>query len=133
MNFKNNNFAEIKFKNNILTLTVNKSQPTDKEWNNTIQMIKYIYKIAEEKNIIFTIIFDLKLMGILSFDKIKEWGDLFIEYKEKTKKYIKCTCIITDSFIIKNTLNLFFNIYTTVRPMKIVNNINDCYDFINSN
>ena len=107
-------------------------QPTDEEWKNSIKVIKHIYKLAEEKNIIFSIIFDLRLMGILSFEKINEWGNLFIEYKDKTKKYVKCTSVITDSFIIKNTLNLFFNIYTTVKPMRIVNNLDESYDFIDN-
>lgn len=133
MKFKTcNNFIKFEFNNNILMLTVNKSQPTDEEWKNSIKVIKHIYKLAEEKNIIFSIIFDLRLMGILSFEKINEWGNLFIEYKDKTKKYVKCSSIITDSFIIKNTLNLFFNIYTTVKPMRIVNNLEESYDFINN-
>lgn len=133
MKFKTcNNFLKFEFNNNILMLTVNKSQPTDEEWKNSIKVIKHIYKLAEEKNIIFSIIFDLRLMGILSFEKINEWGNLFIEYKDKTKKYVKCSSIITDSFIIKNTLNLFFNIYTTVKPMRIVNNLEESYDFINN-
>lgn len=133
MKFKTcNNFLKFEFNNNILILTVNKSQPTDEEWKNSIKVIKHIYKLAEEKNIIFSLIFDLRLMGILSFEKINEWGNLFIEYKDKTKKYVKCSSIITDSFIIKNTLNLFFNIYTTVKPMRIVNNLEESYDFINN-
>jgi len=133
MKFKTcNNFIKFEFNNNILILTVNKSQPTDEEWKNSIKVIKHIYKLAEEKNIIFSIIFDLRLMGILSFEKINEWGNLFIEYKDKTKKYVKCTSVITDSFIIKNTLNLFFNIYTTVKPMRIVNNLDESYDFIDN-
>lgn len=133
MKFKTcNNFIKFEFNNNILILTVNKSQPTDEEWKNSIKVIKHIYKLAEEKNIIFSLIFDLRLMGILSFEKINEWGNLFIEYKDKTKKYVKCSSIITDSFIIKNTLNLFFNIYTTVKPMRIVNNLEESYDFINN-
>ena len=133
MKFKtSNNFITFEFNNNILMLTVNKSQPTDEEWKNSIKVIKNIYKLAEEKNIIFSIIFDLRLMGILSFEKINEWGNLFIEYKDKTKKYVKCSSIITDSFIIKNTLNLFFNIYTTVKPMRIVNNLEESYDFIDN-
>ena len=133
MKFKTcNNFIKFEFNNNILILTVNKSQPTDEEWKNSIKVIKHIYKLAEEKNIIFSLIFDLRLMGILSFEKINEWGNLFIEYKDKTKKYVKCSSIITDSFIIKNTLNLFFNIYTTVKPMRIVNNLEESYDFIDN-
>ena len=72
-------------------------------------------------------------MGILEYCKIKEWSNLFIVYKDKTKKYIKCTTIITNSFFIKNTLNIFFSVYTTVKPMKMVNNIKDAYIFINEN
>lgn len=130
---KENEFAKFYFKDYILLITVKISQPSDVQWNNTLKLMKSFYEAAEINNFEFSIIFDLKLMGILSYSKIKEWGDMFIEYKEKTKKHIKCTSIITDNFIIKNSLNLFFNIYTTVKPMKMVDNINDAYNFISEN
>lgn len=117
---------------NILLITIKKLYPSDTEWEETIQYIKYYYNYAEKENLIFSIIFDLRNMGLLSFKQINEWGDLFISYKEKTKLYIKCSTMITDSYIIKNVLNIFFNLYTTVKPMQIVSNINDAYNFINS-
>jgi len=117
---------------NILLITIKKLYPSDTEWEETIQYIKYYYNYAEKENLIFSIIFDLRNMGLLSFKQINEWGDLFISYKEKTKLYIKCSTMITDNYIIKNVLNIFFNLYTTVKPMQIVSNINDAYNFINS-
>lgn len=130
---KENNFCKFYLKNYILTISVKTSQPADEDWDNTIKIMKSFYEAANINKFKFSIIFDLKLMGLLSYNKIKEWGDLFIDYREKTKEHIICTAIITDSFIIKNTLNLFFNIYTTVRPMKMVDNINDAYIFIKQN
>ena len=130
---KENEFAKFYFKDYILLITVKISQPSDQQWGNTIKHMKSFYEAAEINNFEFSIIFDLKIMGVLSYSKIKEWGDMFIEYREKTKKHIKCTSIITDNFIIKNSLNFFFNIYTTVKPMKMVDNINDAYNFINKN
>lgn len=117
---------------NILLITIKKLYPSDTEWEETIQYIKYYYNYAEKENLIFSIIFDLRNMGLLSFKQINEWGDLFISYKEKTKLYIKCSTMITDNYIIKNVLNIFFNLYITVKPMQIVSNINDAYNFINS-
>jgi hypothetical protein len=129
-----NMFVKYKFNidTNILLITIKKLYPSDTEWKETIQYIKYYYKYAEKYNIIFSIIFDLRKMGIISLEQINEWGNLFISYKEKTKICIKCSTMITDSYIIKNILNIFFNLYTTVKPMKIVSNINDAYNFINS-
>tara|TARA_Y100000389_G_C17420814_1_gene496609 strand:+ start:487 stop:897 length:411 start_codon:yes stop_codon:yes gene_type:complete len=129
-----NMFVKYKFNinTNILLITIKNLYPSDVEWEETIQYIKYYYKYAEENNIIFSIIFDLRKMGLISFKQINEWGDLFISYKDKTKLYVQCSTMITDSYIIKNVLNIFFNLYTTVKPMKIVSNINDAYNFINS-
>lgn len=117
---------------NILLITIKKLYPSDTEWEETIQYIKYYYNYAEKENIIFSIIFDLRNMGLLSFEQINELGNLFISYKEKTQLYIKCSTIITNSYIIKNIVNIFFNLYTTVKPLKIVSNINNAYNFINS-
>jgi hypothetical protein len=130
---RENNFCKYSLNNNILLIEIKKEQPTNEEWINTINLMKSFYELAEIKNFIFSIIFDLTKMGILEYCKIKEWSNLFIDYKDKTKKYIKCTTIITNSIFIKNTLNIFFGVYTTVKPMKMVNNIKDAYIFINEN
>jgi len=130
---RENNFCKYTLNENILVVEIKKEQPTDEEWMNTINLMKSFYELAEIKNFIFSIIFDLTKMGILEYSKIKEWSNLFIEYKNKTKKYIKCTTIITNSLFIKNILNIFFGVYTTVKPMKMVNNIKDAYIFINEN
>lgn len=130
---RENNFCKYSLNNNILLIEIKKEQPTDEEWINTINLMKSFYKLSEKKNFIFSIIFDVTKIGIIEYCKIKEWGNLFIDYKDLTKKYIKCSSIITNSFFIKNILNIFFGIYTTVKPLKMVNNIKDAYIFINEN
>lgn len=127
---KENNFSKFNLDNYILTINVKKSLPNDIEWEETINTMKDFYTAAEINDYKFSIIFDLRLMGILPLKKIRQWGDLFIDYKEKTKNHINCTSVITDSYLIKSTLNIFFSIYTTVRPMRIVNNIEESYEFI---
>tara|TARA_B100001094_G_C17895464_1_gene653794 strand:+ start:165 stop:569 length:405 start_codon:yes stop_codon:yes gene_type:complete len=130
---KENNFCKYTLNNNILLVEIKKEQPTDEEWINTINLMKGFYKLAEKKNFIFSIIFDVTKIGIIEYCKILEWSNLFIDYKDLTKKYIKCSTIITNSLFIKNILNIFFGIYTTVKPMKMVGNIKDAYIFINEN
>ena len=130
---KENNFSKFVFNDYILIITIKKSQPNDKEWLETINLTKSFYELSKINNYNFSIIFDLRLMGILSYNRIKEWSDLFIKYKDNTKKYVTCSSIITNSFIIKNSLNIFFSIYTTVKPMKMVDNLNDALNFIKEN
>ena len=79
---KENGFVKFYFNDYILLITVKNSQPNDLEWEDTIKLTKKFYDAAEIDKFKFSIIFDLKLMGILSYNKIKQWGDLFIEYKE---------------------------------------------------
>ena len=125
-----NDFIIFQFDKPLLLIRVKKSSPTDEEWKWTIDVMKLYYTTAEKANYRFSIIFDLAKLGLLDLKKYREWADLFIEYKELTKKYINKTSIITDNKLIKNSLNIFFNIYTTVRPMKLCENVEDAKQFV---
>ena len=107
-----------------------KSQPTEEEWKANINLLKTFYKLADNNNIKFSIIFDLRKLGILSYNYVNEWANLFLENKSLTEKLVYKSALITNNIIIKNAINAFFVLYKTVRPIKIVYNVQEALDFI---
>ena len=125
-----NDFAIFSFTKPILLITVKKATPTATEWKWTKDTMVCYYKSFEITNAKISIIFDLNNLGLLDISIFRDWANLFIEYKSYTEKYIHRTSIITNNIIIKTSLNLFFKIYTTVRPMKFVDSMEDAEEFV---
>lgn len=125
-----NDFAQFNFQKPILTITVKKSSPTKEEWEWTKETMVTYYKTIDSQNYKISIIFDLRKLGILDLGIFRDWAELFKEYKEYTKRCIHRTSILTDNTTIKIGLNLFFSIYTTVRPMKFVDNVAEGLEFV---
>ena len=59
--------------------------------------------------------------------------ELFINNRERTKNNIIASAIIIDNSIIRQVVNLFFRMYSSIRPMRIVENIEEARNFINEN
>ena len=125
-----NDFVIFNLTKPILLIRVKKETPSTAEWQWTKQTMVSYYKSLEIAKSKISIIFDLKRLGLMDVSIFKEWADLFIEYKSYTEKYIHRTSIITESTIIKTSLNFFFMSYTTVRPMKMVDNEKEANEFV---
>lgn len=118
---------------NIYRLLVNvktKKPQSEDIWKNTVNLMKSYYESAQKGNFRFSILFDLRKLGILPQRYYQEWANLFIESKKLTEKHILATCIITNNKILKASLNTFFMIYKTVRPFKFVSNLEDANQFL---
>ncbi len=127
-----NDFASFTFSSPILIITVKKNSPTPEEWTWTKETMITYYQSLEISKTRISLIFDLKHLGLLDLGIYRDWANLFIEYKPYTKKYIYRTSLITDSAIIKTSLNLFFSIYTTVRPMKFLDSVEEAKQFVST-
>jgi hypothetical protein len=125
-----NDFALFSFSKPILTITVKKASPTTREWELTKQTMITYYKTIDQQQFRMAIIFDLRKLGIMDLAIFKEWATLFQEYRDYTKRCIHRTSIITDNITIKIGLNLFFSLYTTVRPMKFASNFSEAQEFV---
>ena len=125
-----NDFAVFSFTKPILTITVKKASPTPQEWDWTKQTMITYYKTIDQQKFRMAIIFDLRKLGIMDLAIFKEWAALFQEYKEYTKRCVHRTSIITDNITIKIGLNVFFSLYTTVRPMKFASDVPEAQEFV---
>lgn len=127
---KENNFVIFEFRQPLLTITVKEGLPTPEEWEETKTIIKSFYESAEIGNFRFSMVFDLRKLGMLPLSYFREWADLFLDYKEKTAKYIHRTSIIIDNMVLRTSINLFFKIYTTVRPMLFAETLQEANRFV---
>lgn len=125
-----NDFAQFRFSQPLLTVTVKKGSPTEEEWEWTKDTMVTFYKTIDSQKSRISIIFDLRNLGILEMGIFKDWADLFQEYKDYTKRCIHRTSILTDNVTIKIGLNVFFSIYTTVRPFKMSTTLEEAEIFV---
>ena len=127
---RGNDFALFSFSKPLLTITVKKATPTAEEWEWTKQTMITFYQTIDSQGFRMSIIFDLRCLGIMELGIFKDWAELFQEYREYTKRCVYRTSIITDNLTIKIGLNLFFSLYTTVRPMKFASTLEEATQFV---
>ena len=131
---KQNEFVEFKFDKLILYITIIKNiEPTNDEFNFTITTMNSFYEAAKLGNYKFSIIFDIKNLAILPKNLYNKWANYFKENRKNTKLYIHKTAIICINQIAKATLNVFFKMYKSERPVSIVSSIADAITFAASN
>lgn len=127
-----NDFINYTFYNSILYITIKQNKtPTEEEWNFSKKFMINFYKSVKQSKTLFSMIFDLKNLCILPLKMYQDWANIFGDNKELTEQYLNGTSIINNNSLIKNTLNIFFKIYPTVRPIKLVSSMNDAMTFIN--
>lgn len=129
-----NDFVKFEFKNDntILLITTLKDIPTRDEYTNFLEQFSNIYEALFQKKKIFSLLIDITELGIIPLTYINELRNFFIERKNYTVQCLKCTSIITNNSAIKNIFNSFFLIYSTIKPVSFVNNIDKGIEFINS-
>jgi hypothetical protein len=128
-------FVEYKISNtnNVLVLLfeAKKEQPTAFEWTCAVQDFKNKMIEIQAADVPFVYILDVRLMGILSISQIKEFSALLQTYGPFLEKRLICSTVIAQGTIIKQIFDLVKLFYKTVKPLKIVNSMDDAYTYIN--
>lgn len=115
----------------VLFVTVQRAAPlNDAEWEGTIRNMTAFYDSAEQGGYRFSLVLDFRQMGVLSPHYAQELASLFLKRKEQTRKCVVATAIITSNLIVKTSLNLFFALYSPVRPMSMVDNVEAALAFV---
>ena len=127
-----NEFATFQFEKDLLMIMLENKEPTDEEWNFCKTHILSYYEANIENRKMFSIICDLSRMDALPVFRIMDWAKFFLKNKQLTKQCVKCTAFITENKIILSSMNMFFKIYTSVRPTHLVSNMEDAKKWIDT-
>ena len=126
-------FFNSKIENNSIIFTILKSSPNRQEWDSAKQNILEWYQYLENNNFRAGLIFNLEELVYVNPTYLLEWKQLFIDNREKTKRYIIASSIIIENSIVRQVINLFFKAYDPMRPTRIVKDIEEAKNFINEN
>ena len=131
-----NNFIEYKItkRNNIIIFLfdVKKEQPTPFEWTCAIEDFKKKMVEIEELKVNFAYVLDVRLMGLLSISQIKEFSTILQGNAPFLEKKLICSTVVAEGSIIKQIFELVKIFYKTVKPLKIVNNMEESDVYIES-
>ena len=128
-----NDFISFQFEKSTLNIVVHSKQPTDEEWEETKSILLSYYKAHLKEHTRFAIVCNLQNMSLLSVERTTDWANFFMENTENTKKCIQYTIFITDSSIIRMSMNVFFSLYTPVRPLAFLNSYDDIQEWVAQN
>lgn len=126
-------FFNSKIENNSIIFTILKPSPNREEWDSAKQNILEWYQYLKNNNIRAGLIFNLEELVYVNPSYLLEWKQLFIDNREKTKRYIIASSIIIENSIVRQVINLFFKAYDPIRPTRIVKDIEEAKNFINKN
>jgi len=132
-----NKFLDIKMINHkdviIVNFVINTSVPTSLQWIITLDDIKKCLDELKNANIKFGFIFDIRKVGFVSLNYIKEFTKLMENYGPLLEENLYGTSAIAEGMIIKYLFDAINTFYKTKKPLKIVNNSIDASKFIEEN
>ena len=129
-----NDFVDIDYDKDksILKIISKKEYCSSEEFANFITQLDNFYEACYKSKTLFYLFVNLNEVGMLPLSYIKQLSDFFMSKKQYTRDLVVCTSIILNNTAIKTLINGFFMIYTTIKPMKFVNNDEEAYEFIDS-
>ena len=113
----------------LLTGTVKPIVPTDEEWGFAKTSIRSFYDSALQTKTVFGMVLDFRELQMLPMHRYDDWATFFNEVRGDTAKCVHKTALISDSMFIRTALNLFFKIYTAVRPTTFVSTVEEAQVF----
>jgi len=128
-----NNFFNSRIEDKVIIFTIIKSSPNYEEWKIAKKTVLEWYTYLENNNLKAGLIFNLEELNYINPSYLIEWKQLFLDNAQRTKQNIIASAIIIDNTIIRQVVNLFFKMYDSVRPTKIVKNIVEAKSFILEN
>lgn len=127
-------FIEYKIskRNDILIFLFNviKEQPTPFEWTCAIEDFKQRMDEIESTGVNFVYVLDIRLMGLLSISQIKEFSALLQTKSSFLEKKLICSAVVAEGKFIKQLFEIVKIFYKTVKPLKIVNTMEEADVYI---
>jgi hypothetical protein len=129
-----NSFIEYKISkrndNVIFLYDVKKEHPTSFEWTCAVEDFKQTMDVMEKLDVNFIYVLDIRAMGLLSISQIKEFSALLLDRSVFLEKRLICSTVIAEGSMIKQLFEIVKIFYKTIKPLKIVNNMEEADVFI---
>lgn len=127
-----NNYKIYYFDLNIDQKTKEAIIPNMNDLNLWCIMTENFFENCKLSNQKFGIIFNLKNLKKFDLMMVTKVCKLFLRYNSLLKSLLIGNCILMNRDNAKLLLNLFLKFYIPVKPIKLTNNIPECYDFLES-
>jgi hypothetical protein len=121
----NDNFLQVMF-------VVNHSFPTALQWTFFIEELKNLLEQLKKVETRFFFIFDVKKIGLISIDYIREFTFLMTKHSVLLESKLIANAAIAQGSIIKNIFEIINLLYKTKKPLSIVNDMDEALKFINT-
>jgi hypothetical protein len=117
----------------IFHLMVLKDLPTPLQWQFTIESMREEFERVKKEHNKFAFVMDVRKVGLLSLNQIKEFVALLESYSYILQDYLVASSIYTTQNSILATLfDILKKFYRTKKPLKFVYSTEEAHDFIDS-
>jgi len=128
-----NGYVGVEARAATLVITVLRAQPTLEEWRELQAAVSKFFRLADEEGMHFGLLFDARKAGLLEYDKIREWKNLFDARRDVIQRRVDSTAIVVASRLIRSAANFFLLCYDPVRPFCVANSEEEARAFLASN
>lgn len=128
-------FVDIKcsnFDGNILQIEfiIKHSFPTSLQWTFVMEELKELLEQLKKVNTKFFFIFDVREIGLISIDYIREFTNVMTSYSVLLESNLIANAAIAQGSIIKNIFDVIHLLYKTKKPLSVVKNMEEALKFI---
>ena len=117
----------------ILQYVVRHSEPTPLQWIFAINETKKYLEDLKQADINFGFLFDIRKLGLISMNYMKEFTELMASNAPLLESKLYASFAVAQGTLLKSFFGIVNTFYKTKKPLKIVDNMEDGFKFIDEN
>ena len=114
----------------VFLFDVLKDYPSPFQWTCAKEDFKKAMEELKQLNTNYVYIFDMRLMGLLSINQVKEFVEILESLSDFLEKKLSYSVVVAEGAIIKTIYELMKIFYKTKKPLKIVNTMEQAYQYM---
>ena len=116
----------------IFMFDVLKTYPSPFEWTCAKEDFKQRMEELKKLNKPYVFLFDIRLMGILSIQQVKEFVTILESLSVFLEAKLSYSCVVAEGTIIKTIYELMKLFYKTKKPLQIMSTMEEAYQYIDT-
>jgi hypothetical protein len=116
-----------------IEMKVEHELPTPLQWRFSIEDMKSHLQLRAEQDIPFAFVLDLRKMGFLQLNQIREFVDLLEKNYVILENRLVASAVVTEGSLIGNLFEIMKKFYRTKKPLKFVKSMEEGRAFIVEN